>query len=269
MNIHDFRYMRQGQQLSDLKLSEEHLLTPFNQRGEKKEHALLIFHGFSSSPAVYRGLIPKIKHYDALICPVLPGHADSIHSFSQAKASQWLNAAHEQFAALSKEYKKIDVLGLSLGGLLSCELSKTCAINHLYLLAPALKLHMNIPLMLNTARLFSYLGFVHLRNAAGNILNPEHGEITYRKLPLSTVIEMLQLVDNYQWQAPSCPVDLFLGAHDLVVNSHAVEELFLPLANTQIHWLKNSAHVLPLDNDLNEIIQCINKKDRQNVKVKT
>ncbi|HHT9879871.1 TPA: alpha/beta hydrolase, partial [Legionella pneumophila] len=25
------------------------------------------------------------------------------------------------------------------------------------------------------------------------------------------------------------------------------------------HWLKNSAHVLPLDNDLNEIIDCINK----------
>ncbi len=261
MNINDFRYMRQGQQLSDLKLKERQLLTPLNQRGSKKEHALLILHGFSSSPAVYRYLIPKIKAYDAIVCPVLPGHAESIHQFSQAKATQWLASAQDLCASLIKEYQKVDVLGLSLGGLLSCELSKTCAVNHLYLLAPALKLHMNVPTMLNTARLFNYLGFVHLRNAAGNILNTEHAEITYRKLPLTTIIEMLQLVHNYQWQAPSCPVDLFLGAHDLVVDSKAVEELFLPLNNTHIHWLNNSAHVLPLDNDLSEIINCVNKKE--------
>lgn len=263
MNINDFRYMRQGQQLSDLKPKEQQLLEPLNQRSERKEHALLILHGFSSSPAVYRYLIPKIKHYDAIICPVLPGHAESIYNFSQVKASEWLTAAQELCIELTQEYQKVDVLGLSLGGLLSCELSKVCVLNHLYLLAPALKLHMNVSVMLNTARLCKYLGFVHLRNAAGNILNTEHAEITYRKLPFTTIIEMLQLVHNYQWQIPTCPVDLFLGAQDLVVNSHAVEELFLPLTNTQIHWLKNSAHVLPLDNDLDEIIQCINLKERK------
>lgn len=260
MNINDFRYMRQGQQLRDLKLKEEALLTPLNQCNGKKEHALLILHGFSSSPAVYRYLIPQIKHYDAIVCPTLPGHAESVDCFSQVKAKQWLNSAQEHYAHLIKEYKKVDVLGLSLGGLLAYELSKTGTINHLYLLAPAIKLHMNVGLMLKTARLFSSLGFVHLRNAAGNILHPEHGEITYRKLPLNTIIEMLQLVENCQWQAPSCPTDLFLGSQDMVVNSPAVEKLFLPLANTKIHWLNHSAHVLPLDNDLNEIVQCINTK---------
>lgn len=262
MKINDFRYMRQGQQLSDLHPSEALLLNSLNQRTNKKERALLILHGFSSSPAVYRFLIPQIEQYDAIVCPVLPGHAMSIHSFAQIKAVDWLHAAHEVCASLIKEYDKVDVLGLSLGGLLSCELSKQFPINHLYLLAPALKLHMNISAALNTARLFKYLGFVHLRNAAGNILNQEHAEITYRKLPISTIIEVLQLVQNYQWQPPTCPTDLFLGKKDLVVDSAAVERLFYPLSNTEIHWLHNSAHVLPLDNDLGEIIQCINKRCR-------
>ncbi|MGL6036951.1 MAG: alpha/beta hydrolase, partial [Legionella sp.] len=49
-----------------------------------------------------------------------------------------------------------------------------------------------------------------------------------------------------------------LGAHDQVVNSKKVEQLFSSLPNATIHWLSNSAHVLPLDNDLAQIIQCIN-----------
>ena len=131
MNINDFRYMRQGQQLSDLKSEESSLLIPIDQQGKNKEHALLILHGFSSSPAVYRDLIPKIKHYDAIVCPVLPGHADSINSFSKSKGCEWLKAAEEHCATLINEYKKVDVLGLSLGGLLSYKLSHSFALNHL------------------------------------------------------------------------------------------------------------------------------------------
>jgi carboxylesterase len=258
MNLNDFRYMRQGQQLHDLNIKDISLLKPLNQRNDSKERALLVLHGFSSSPAVYRYLIPKIKYYDAIVCPALPGHAESINVFAQTKAINWVDSVKEICSSLTQEYHQVDVLGLSLGGLLSCELSKYFPLNHLYLLAPALKLHMNLNLALRAARLFKYLGFVHLRNAAGNILNSDHAEITYRKLPITTIIEMLQLVERFQWQAPTCPTDLFLGAQDLVVNSEAVEQLFKPLSNTNIHWLINSAHVLPLDNDLNDIIKCIN-----------
>jgi carboxylesterase len=258
MNINDFRYIRQGQQLSDLHPTETLLLNPLNQHSNKRERALLVLHGFASSPAVYRFLIPEIKQYDAIICPVLPGHADSIDNFSLIKAEDWLHAAHNIGELLITQYKKLDVLGLSLGGLLACELSKQFNLNHLYLLAPALKVHIKVTRMIYTARVLNCLGFVHLRNAAGNILNTEHAEITYRKLPLTTIIEMLHLIQDFHWTPPDCPTDVFLGRNDLVVNSEAVEQLFRPLANTHIHWLRNSAHILPLDNDLHEIIQCIN-----------
>ena len=261
MNINDFRYMRQGKQIAELEPRELPSLETLDQRGSKKERALLAIHGFSSSPAVYRYLIPKIKGYDAIVCPRLPGHGQSINAFSQSTASEWLAASRTLCAELLNEYQKVDVLGVSLGALLACELSKEFKLNHLFLLAPALKLHMNVGLLLKTAQLAKCLGFVHLRNEAGNIINEDHAEITYRKLPLSTIIEILQLIQNHQWTPPSCPIDLFLGAKDAVVASAKVEQLFTPLANVNIHWLNNSAHVLPLDNDLKLIIQCINKKD--------
>lgn len=258
MNNDDFRYMQRGKQISGLAPKEMKLLRAIDQRGTGTNRALLILHGFSSSPAVYRYIIPNIKNYDAIVCPILPGHAESIEAFSQAKATDWINAATEACSELIKKYKKVDILGLSLGGLLACKLSQQFTLNHLYLLAPALKLHIKIEFTLKLAQFLRFLGFSNIRNAAGNMLSKEHAEIAYKKLPISTIIEMLSLAKQYQWVAPDCPVDLFLGAYDEVVASQQVEHLFECLPHVSIHWLKNSAHVLPLDNDLNEIIDCIN-----------
>ncbi|WP_298627492.1 alpha/beta fold hydrolase [uncultured Legionella sp.] len=258
MNIEDFRYMRRGKQLSGITQEELPMLKPINQRSSGSKRALLVLHGFSSSPAVYRYLIPHIKNYDAIVCPALTGHAESIEAFSHSRASDWLLTATNACAELVNEYKKVDVLGLSLGGLLACELSKKFNLNHLFLLAPALRLHMKVDFMLKLAQILQFLGFRHLRNAAGNIKSNEHAEIAYRKLPVSAIIEMLTLSQNYIWTPPTCPTDLFLGTYDEVVNSQQVEQLFLPLPNVTIHWLKNSAHVLPLESDINEIIENIN-----------
>lgn len=259
MTNNDFRYMRRGKQLSELTDEEINLLKPIDQRGTGKERALLLLHGFSSSPAVYRRLIPQIKNYDAIICPALQGHAISIEEFSASTAKDWRATANNACEALFKEYKKIDVLGLSLGGLLACELSQRFTLNHLFLLAPALKLKMNVSPMLKLSQVVKYLGFSQLRNSAGNLLSNDQAEIAFRKLPITTIIEILTLVQNYQWIPPTCPVDLFLGVHDEVVSSKEVEQLFASLPNTTIHWLKNSAHILPLDNDFEEIADCINR----------
>lgn len=259
MNNDDFRYMRRGKQLSGLSQEEINLLGPVDQRGQGRERALLLLHGFSSSPAVYRSIIPQIKHYNAIVCPVLQGHGESIEAFSLSKAKDWRSTAANACEALLNEYEQVDVLGLSLGGLLACELSQRFTLNRLFLLAPALKLHMNLCIMIKLAQVLKCLGFHQLRNVAGNLITNEQAEIAYRKLPIAAIIEMLSLAQNYQWVPPTCPVELFLGAHDEVVDSVEVEKLFTTLPNVTIHWLKNSAHVLPLDNDYKEIVNCINQ----------
>jgi carboxylesterase len=122
---------------------------------------------------------------------------------------------------------------------------------------------MRVNFSIKLGMVLRYLGFHHLRNAAGNLVSAEHGEIALRKLPITSVIEMLGLVQDYQWQPPKCPVDLFLGDEDKVVASKELEQMFLPLPNVHIHWLHNSAHVLPLDNDMDEIVRCVNQETSQ------
>lgn len=264
MKPSDFRYIRRGKQLSNISPADLKWLKPINQCQKGNENALLVLHGFSSSPAVYRYLIPKIKQYNAIVCPVLPGHADSIDAFSHAKAQDWVLTAQKHCHQLITSYQQVDVLGLSLGGLLACQLSQLHPIHRLFLLAPAIQLKMNINRMLFIARALKNLGFQHLRNTAGNLITDEHAEIAYKKIPLSAIIEMLQFAKNYQWAPPKCPVDLFLGRYDEIVDSKQVEQRFAPLPNTTIHWLDHSAHVLPLDNDVEQIVQCIRLRNNLN-----
>lgn len=259
MNYSDFRYMRRGEQLLDLKKDEATMLTSVHQKGTKKDRALLLLHGFTSTPAVYRCLIPQLKNYDALVCPALAGHAESIEAFATSTGTDWLLSAQKACEKLCADYQKVDVLGLSLGALLACKLSATFQFNHLFLLAPALKLKQNI--VLNKAFLvfLKKLGFKELRGLGGNLMTNKHAEISYRKLPIAPVIELFTLIQEHQLSPPPCPTDIFLGKHDLVVASNEIETMFLDAPNIKIHWLENSAHVLPLDNDLDEIAQCINQ----------
>ncbi len=260
MNTDDFRYMWRGKPLQPLTKQEAPLLAPIDIRGKGNDRAILLLHGFSSSPAVYRQLLPALTPaYDAIVSPTLPGHGDSIAAFSRATAFDWIAAAEEACRLLVKDYKRVDVLGFSLGGLLACHLSSRISLHHLYLLAPALVLALNIPWALKIAHTMHWLGFQHMRNRAGNLHSRLHSEIAYRQLPITAVIEILTLVNKFQFTPPTCPTDVFLGCFDETINSIAVEKHFSNMPNATIHWLKKSAHVLPLDGDVDAIIACIHK----------
>lgn len=261
MNINDFRYMWRGKPIKPLVTQQVNLLAPiYDIRGSGEQRALLLLHGFSSSPAVYRQLLPALSDYDAVVCPLLPGHGESIQAFSTVKACEWVSTAENACEKLMNDYQQVDVMGLSLGGLLACHLSQRFPLHRLYLLAPALVLRLNTLHALKCARLMHWLGFSRLRNQAGNLYSNHDSELAYRQLPITAIIEILTLIDTYQFQPPHSPTDIFLGYHDEVVNSELVAKLFTNLPNCTIHWLPKSAHVLPLDGDLDTIIACLHKK---------
>lgn len=257
MNIQDFRFLYQGKLVSPLLYEQMDLLKPIDRRSEGRERALLMLHGFSSSPAVFRGMLPALHDYDAVICPALPGHAESISAFAKVTAQEWVNAAEKACKKLLQTYQTVDVLGFSLGGLLACHLAQCFSINHLFLLAPAVSLKQTIPIMVFLARILSKLGLKTLPNRGGNFYNSHYAELTYNQLPLTTIIEILTFIKRYQLGMPSCPTDLFLGRHDAVVDSSAVAKCFQNQPNVAIHWLENSAHMLPLDGDIETIVQCV------------
>ncbi|MGQ3889211.1 alpha/beta hydrolase [Legionella sp. CNM-1927-20] len=281
MKHEDLRCIYMGTQLSIISAKDTDIIAPKKLTNRKNRSALLLLHGFSSTPGVYRFLLPHIKDfYDSLMIPALPGHVESIKAFSQIKGSELIHFAEQACASLLDNYQYVDVLGLSLGGLLGCHLSNKFNLRHLYLLAPALELTLNVTKTIWLIQFLKTMGFRSIRSAAGNIyLSSEQqqiyqkmtlkrgfslkefrgGEIAYRQIPLEVSLEILKLIREFPFTAPTCPTDLFLGAHDKVVDSQQVANRFKNYSHITIQWLPNSAHVLPLDNDIQTIIQCFQK----------
>lgn len=258
MKLDDFQFMSAGKWVKSFSPEDVLLLAPIDERRTGNARALLLLHGFSSSPAVFRAMKPMITGYDAVVCPVLPGHADSIEHFALVASTEWLAFVRNAYEALVKDYQIVDVLGFSLGGLLACHLSQCYALHHLYLLAPSLDLHINIPLALWGARVLRQFGIQRMRNRAGNLYTHRYAELAYRQQPLTTITEILTLIKQFPFVPPTCPTDLFLGRFDAVVDSKRVAERFNHSPLVTIHWLEHSAHILPLDGDLEAIVACMN-----------
>lgn len=254
IQANDLRCMWRGINISTVNPSTTPFFKGFQQHGHEKNTALLLLHGFSSSPAVFRELIPQIHHYDAIVAPVLKGHAENLQAFSRVKQEEWFKQVELECANLCKIYQRVDVLGLSLGGLLACHLSHKFSLGHLYLLAPAFDLHLSLSCTLPAAYLLKTMGFQYLRAKAGNLSTPGTCEIAYRQLPIPTIIEVLTTIKHFPFSAPPCPTDLFLGREDAVVNSERVATKFAnnPLFTT--HWLEEAAHVLPLEKGVSSFI---------------
>ncbi len=258
MELSDFAFFHQGKIVKLLSPQEAHYLAAIDQIvTPQQDHALLLLHGFASSPAVYREMLPLITGYDRIVCPILPGHAQSIRAFSQCTAQQWRDTTHNACAKLMADYAKVSVVGLSLGGSLALELSQTFCLHHLYLLAPALKLYYPAYLACLAAQGLRSVGWKTMANHAGDIFSDQFQELVYQRLPISAIIEVLSFIHTPTITQPNCPTDLFLGRHDKVIDVHAVAQRYAKQA-VQIHWLEQSAHVLPLDTDRGVLLQAIN-----------
>ncbi len=260
MQLADFAFIHHGNIIKALTAQEAHYLLPVDQEiTPQHDHALLLLHGFASSPGGYRAMLPHITGYDRIVCPVLPGHADSIAAFSKVHFEDWRQTARECCAKLVASYTKVSIVGLSLGGALALELSQMFAVHHLYLLAPALKLHYSAQLAYYAAQILALLGCKSLKNYAGDFFSDAYQELTYRRLPIQAILAILAFIQAQSYLQPTCPTDLFFGRYDKVVDCKTIATHYAHQTQVRIHWLNHSAHILPLDGDIETLLAYINK----------
>src|SRR3990167_7360843 len=242
INIHDFCFMNQGKIICDLTAKKQSLLKPIKLHNPtNNSHALLLIHGFASSPAVFRKLIPHITQYATIYALSLPGHCTNLCDFAACHSQEWIKAVEIAYLELNQHHHKIDILGLSLGGFLAYQLSLVFELNHLYLLAPALIYPRYIRYSLPIIRILNKFGIKYFPSKAGSACAQNALELTYRRLPLHAIIEILTLTLQKNFTVPTCKTDLFLGQHDPIVSSTQIAALWKNAPNITTHWLKNSA----------------------------
>ncbi len=257
MRLADFSSFYQGRVVDALTAYDAQLMQPIYQTHHRRRRAILLLHGFSSTPAVFREFSPFLSHYDALFIPALPGHASTLADFSRLNAEALLEYVGTLGLKITQDFDEVTVVGLSMGGVLAYHLACEVKLHHLYLLAPAFDLNISSDLIKYLCHFLHTLGFRYLPNRAGSMQASAYYEIAYQYLPLTAIQALMALIKQVKVNTAPCPTTLFLGEHDSVIDTKAVAKRFLHQTQVATKWLRHSAHVLPLDADKDIILAAL------------
>ena len=205
--------------------------------------AILMVHGFAGGVYDFEGLsheLACINNYDVFTF-TLPGH-DGVFK-EKITYDLWIKKAEEQVEyIISKGYKKIYLIGHSMGGVIATHLAvKYPIIKKLVLAAPA----------------FEYFGYEHGKISYNSLIHkPTQIVKQYGvrlalnrafKLPLSCVAELKKLVITY-YDAPKdikIPTLILWGDEDNIVPKQSIEYLEKTITvNKKIIFVKGSSHNL-------------------------
>lgn len=211
--------------------------------------AVLIVHGFAGGVYDFEGLTHELEcidEYDVFTF-TLPGH-DGVFK-EKITYNLWIKKAEEQVEyIMSKGYKKIYLIGHSMGGVIATYLAtKYKSIKKLVLAAPA----------------FEYFGYEHGKLSYSSLIHKPTKIVKQYgvrlalnrvfKLPLGCVLELRKLVNEYYDCAKDIkiPTLILWGEEDNVVPKESIEYLEETIKkNRKIIYVKGSTHNL-LKEDIN------------------
>jgi len=105
--------------------------------------AVLCLHGFTATTVEVRKIAAYLKNQGITTKgPLLPGHGTNPYEMNNTRWEDWLGTAEKALLELMQNYKKIFVLGESMGGLLTLHLAaKYPSLLGIMVFAPAVKIH--------------------------------------------------------------------------------------------------------------------------------
>ncbi|MDA1324684.1 MAG: alpha/beta fold hydrolase [Proteobacteria bacterium] len=220
--------------------AEPYLLIPENHNGL----GIVLVHGFLASPAELRELGEKLYARGHPVIGVrLKGHGTSPCDLRNRTWQEWYGEVKEGYRIMAALAEKVCVVGFSTGGTLSLMLGaeKPDRLAAVVAAATALKF-MNrnlvfIPLMHGANKITnwlpSYEGVMPYRENQS-----EHPTINYHNMPIRGLFELRRAVDELENKLKhiECPVALFQGTMDPVVDPKSADIIFSKLTTKQ-KWL--------------------------------
>ena len=88
-------------------------------------NGVLVLHGFTGNPQSMRPLAEALAAAGLTVeLPLLPGHGTALEDMAPTRWDDWSGAAEAQFQALAARCDHVAVVGLSMGGTLTCWLAE-------------------------------------------------------------------------------------------------------------------------------------------------
>ena len=226
------------------------------------EPALLLVHGFSDTPQIFRKLVPELVQRGYTCRAILlPGFGRNVEAYRRSTHQQWLDKLSQEVAELRKTHDQVWVVAHSLGGAISInyQLNHPGELSGLVLITPAVQVSSRRSPVLSTrfwhefSKVMLPFSTVACSPFAMDARDPAEREREYRNVftPRSVVDNTFRLIDANAGRADEIQVPslFFLAVEDPVVDSPAIEGFFnaCGAADKELVRLDNSGHMAPVD----------------------
>jgi carboxylesterase len=223
--------------------------------------AVLLLHGFTSSPHEFADLAPILNNYGFTVhAPLLPGHGTTPQALLAVKSSDWTLAVEYAYDELLKTHSTVYVLGFSLGGALALHLALHRNISRLVLVAPWIKVCDEHALSTECIiHLFWPFLSWQVKKSKGDIRNPlgEKEHFAYYCFTPRAVRQALRIVERVKRKLGkiTSPLLLIHSEHDRTMNITGSHWLYSRVAspNKEFMILKNSGHIVFRDYESNVV----------------
>ncbi len=228
----------------------------------KSEYGALVLHGFTSSLACVSGIAPYLeKRKIAYKFPVLRGHGTVPHNLVGVGYSDWLEDAEAALEELSKHAKKIIVIGLSMGGLVSIDLGirHPDLVKNVVLIAAALKFADPLsPLTPVLSKVFKYW---ESPNSYNDEALKEKNNSNYPFFATEAFTSLYEAAKEVEKRLPEFdrPVLILQSKKDTVVSPEAAKIIHRKISSKEkeIIWFKETNHEMCLDLEANAVLAAI------------
>lgn len=225
---------------------------------EGGEHAVLLTHGFTGSPATVRYLGERLHEAGFTVQGIcLPGHGTRLEDMRAVRWQDYVRAELDALHALKERYEKVTVCGLSMGGDLSLIAAEQAQVHSCIAISAPMKTQVRFDWAAGLVSPFVPVTYWRGSSAKRQDDPMQAYKIGYAGFPTRSVSDLRRLMHlaRKNLYALTCPL--------LVVQSHgdhtiSADSAQIILAGTQslekeMLWLNDAPHACTASKACDEI----------------
>ncbi|AEI41460.1 alpha/beta hydrolase [Paenibacillus mucilaginosus] len=205
-----------------------------------RQRRCLLIHGFTGGPYEVQPLADYLAGCGCE-CHVLrlPGHDDELSGLRSVVWQEWLQGAEEEMARLTGDGEPVDLIGFSMGGLISAYLANRYPVRRLVLLNAA-------AIYVSPVR---FLKDVALRARQKDWDYLKRG----KKTPLRAAVQFMKLAryaKREELPKVAVPTLIAQGRRDQIVHPRSADYIYRRLqGERELHFFERSRHLICLEED--------------------
>ena len=212
---------------------------------------VLLVHGFTASPTELRPLGDHLHQAGFSVSGIrLAGHGTRVADLACTVSSDWYDSVLAGYGELADRCEHIVAIGLSMGGVLCCQLAVEHPIAGLCLLAPSFEVRSRL---LFFAPWLRFLIRQWSKSQASIDYYQHHRLFSYPAMPVAALAELYRLIRHVRPLIPQIkiPCRIFMGLRDNTVVPESAFALYNALGSQRkgLVLLPDSNHILTVEPD--------------------